>query len=53
VYNQFAFIQWCVHEQRVDCMSAVALCCIFRQLLVNSPCPLLNALELLKMIIQF
>ena len=45
-------VQSVVHsEQMVDCVSAVALCCIFRQLLVNSPCPLSNALELLKMII--
>jgi len=53
MYNQSAFIQWCVREQMVDCVPAVALCCIFRQLLVNSPCPLSSALELLKMIVQF
>ena len=35
----------------VDQVSVVALCCIFRDLLANSPCPLLSALEIQKIII--
>ena len=46
-----AFVCWCVREQMIDCVSLAALCCIFRQLLVNSPCPLSSAMELLQMII--
>jgi len=38
------------NEQMVDYVSAVALCCIFRELLLNSTCPLSSALELLKTI---
>ena len=46
-----AFIHLCIGEQMVHCLSAVALCSIFRELLVNSACTLSSALEVQKMII--